>query len=226
MGMIFWDFDGTLAHSKWIWSRSVYSALCDVWADNKVDFGDVRRCMNRGFPWDTAEEDHSSLVGERWWEFMNAHFESSYLELGVSPDMSKAAAQKVRAYILNADSYTLYDDTISTLKTARDKGYTNVILSNNYPELSDIVDALGLSQYVDGVITSGLEGLDKPRRELFLRAMERYPSESGYFMVGDNPVADIEGGNGVGMTTVLVHRGKDEKADYCFDSLVEVLGVV
>ena len=45
-------------------------------------------------------------------------------------------------------------------------------------------------------------------------------------MVGDNPVADIGGAGAVGMTTVLVHRGYNEDADYCFDNLLSVCDII
>jgi len=45
-------------------------------------------------------------------------------------------------------------------------------------------------------------------------------------MVGDNLYADIEGGKAAGMKTVLVHKGRSDAADHCFDDLTSVLDVV
>lgn len=44
-------------------------------------------------------------------------------------------------------------------------------------------------------------------------------------MIGDSIHADIAGGNNAGMTTILVHKGYSEKADFCFDDLRSVLGL-
>ncbi|MBR5135046.1 MAG: HAD hydrolase-like protein, partial [Clostridia bacterium] len=67
-------------------------------------------------------------------------------------------------------------------------------------------------------IISALEGYDKPRSELFSLAKQRFPA-ARYYMVGDNPIADIDGGNAADMTTILVHTEAYTNADYCFDTL-------
>lgn len=38
-------------------------------------------------------------------------------------------------------------------------------------------------------------------------------------MVGDSVNADIIGGNQAGFKTILVHKGFNEQADYCFEDL-------
>ena len=108
-----------------------------------------------------------------------------------------------------------------TLQAAKDLGYTNVILSNNYPDMAEVVDALGLTEYFDGMIVSAIEGYDKPRPELFEIAQKRFPADR-YYMIGDNPKADILGGKNAGMTTILVHKEPVEYADHCFPNLASI----
>ena len=42
-------------------------------------------------------------------------------------------------------------------------------------------------------------------------------------MIGDNPIADIQGAKAMGMETVLVHRPGPYEADHHCDTLEEIL---
>lgn len=225
MNVIFWDFDGTLVYSKHLWSGSMYRAICEIDPGTTVSFEDIRVCNQKGFTWQTPDNDHTALTGEAWWEFMNAHIYRSFCECGANHDHAVEATRLTRTILKHPDNYHLYDDTLDTLAKAREKGYRHVLLSNNYPELEDILEQIGLLSFLDGVIVSALEGYDKPRRELFEIARKRYPAER-YYMVGDNPSADVIGGNRSNMTTVLVHNGYHPDADYCFDDLHGLLTIL
>ncbi len=224
MKVICWDFDGTLVYSEHLWSGSVFRALNETVANHNIVFTDIRRCMATGFTWHTPDEDYSKMTGEKWWKFMNAHIYNSYLSLGIAPGLAKAATNKVRTIIKETKNYNLYPDTVAVLEKSRELGYKNVLLSNNYPDLIDVLDALDLTKYFDDLIISAVVGYDKPRREIFEMAKALYP-DGEYIMVGDNPYADVEGGNAAGMKTVLVHKGHSPEADYRFDDLISVLDV-
>jgi len=225
MSIFCWDFDGTLAYSEHLWSGSVFRALNETVASHSVTFQDIRRCNASGFTWHTPEKDFTDLVGEKWWEFMNAHFFKSFVSLGINEAQAKLASEKVREIIMLPSNYNLFDDTVSVLEKAKEKAHTNIILSNNYPELQRITDALGITDYFDRLVVSGLVGYDKPRKEIFDIAKSFYPDED-FVMIGDNPVADIIGGKAAGMTTVLVHKGFDKNADYCFDNLLDICSIM
>lgn len=224
MKVIFWDFDGTITYSNSLWSSSVFKALKDTQSQNAVTFENVRKHMAYGFTWHTPDNDYSSLTGDRWWEFMNKHIFQSYIQLGVDKDTAERATEKVRKLIKEKDNYTLYDDFVYTVTQLKKNGIKNVILSNNYPELKEITDKLDITRFFDGIIVSALEGYDKPRRELFEIAKSRYPADE-YYMIGDSVNADIVGGRNAGMKTVLVHKGYNGKADYCFDDLKSILTI-
>ncbi|MBR4071211.1 MAG: HAD family hydrolase [Clostridia bacterium] len=225
MKVICWDFDGTLVYSEHLWSSSVFRALNETVPKHNLTFSDIRSCMATGFTWHTPYEDYSSMTGEKWWLFMNRHIYNSYLSLGIERDLAKMATDRVRDIIKETKNYNLYPDTIAVLERARENGYKNVLLSNNYPDLIEVLDALDLTKHFDHLIISALEGYDKPRPEIFEIAKNLYP-DGEYIMVGDNPCADIEGGRAAGMTTVLVHKGYCDEADHCFDDLMSVLTVV
>lgn len=221
MAVVFWDFDGTLVYSTPLWSNTVYNALKSVDSDTFIEFNDIRKCMATGFTWHTPENDYSKMTGEKWWDFMINKIYNDYISLGVNSDVARLAASRVPDIIKNADNYILYDDTVYVLQKTIDKGYKNVLLSNNYPDLIDVVNRLGLSEYFDDIIVSSQIGYDKPRKEIFDYAKLKYPNEK-YIMIGDNVKADIAGGNNAGMKTVLVHRGLNSSADICCDNLSDI----
>lgn len=218
----FWDFDGTLVHSGPLWSSSVYQALKETEPDTQVLFASIRKHMAYGFTWHTPDEDHRSLTGDRWWDFMNRHFYNTYIKLGVDEDAARIAARKVRNIIKKKENYSLYGDTLRVLHQLKNNGVINVLLSNNYPDLEEVLNLLGLTEHLDGSIVSALEGYDKPRLELFQIAKNRFPAAK-YFMIGDSAGADVMGGKGAGMVTILVHQGWNESADYCCGDLSDIV---
>ena len=225
MTVLFWDFDGTLVHSENHWSQSVYDALLAVDDRTSVTLEQIDAHMRFAWPWHTPERDYTNDIGAAWWKRMEERFAACYMACSAEETTALTAAAKVRPLIASAQHYTLYPDAIATLQAARKMGCRNVLLSNNYPELPRILEQLGLSPLLDGAVISSLEGYNKPRRELFAIAKERFPAQR-YIMTGDNPIADVQGAKDAGMTAVLVHRGKAEQADGCFDDLQSVLSLI
>lgn len=222
MKAICWDFDGTLVHSHCLWSGSIWRALKETVPNTAITLDDVEPYTATGFTWYTPENDYSDLTGERWWDYMNGYFENIYLSLGLEGKTAKKASQKVRSFIKDKENYHLYDDTIAVLEWVKKRGFQNILLSNNYPDLCDVLSELGLIQYFDAFVISAQIGYDKPRKEIFDHAKKLLPDIEQYYMVGDSVSSDIKGGKDAGMTTVLVHKPFHEMADYCFSSLKEM----
>ncbi len=225
MSTLFWDFDGTLVYSHHLWSGSMYRALLAVSPSCGVTFSQIRECNTRGFTWQTPHRNYTAYKGEAWWLHFEAHAYTAYISCGVSPADAATAASLVKYFIKQAENYHLFPDTLSTLKTLRERGHRHVLLSNNFPDLTDILAQIGLLSYFDGVILSAIEGYDKPRKELFQIATDRFP-DSSYYMIGDNINADIRGGNQAGIPTILVHSGHSELANLSAESLSEICSFI
>ena len=77
---------------------------------------------------------------------------------------------------------------------------------------------LGISKYVNTLITSEEAGSEKPHSNMFLSALNKLNILSKEVIyVGDNPKRDMEGANAVGINTVLLKKGelsKIPKEDY------------
>ena len=224
MNIFCWDFDGTLVLSNSLWSRSLLTALNETVPEHGIEYNNIRAELKTGFTWHTPYEDYSNITGEKWWEFMNSYFLNVFIRLGLDKNDSVVAVNKIREIIKRKNNYELYIDTFDTLEKLKDKG-KHIILSNNYPDMIEIVEKLGLLPYFEHIVVSSVTGYDKPRKELFDRAKSIYGNDNNYIMIGDNPSADVIGGNNAGMTTILVHGGYCSEADYCFDNLSDIVNL-
>jgi len=127
----------------------------------------------------------------------------------------------------------LFDGVVETLAALRDAGVDVAIVSNLTTRIQmEKIDALGIEEYVDLVLTSEETGREKPASDMFtlpLAKLDRRPSET--VMVGDSVAADVEGGNAVGLTTVLFNGDVEDpsghrRPDHQIDGFREVLDVV
>lgn len=221
--VIFWDFDGTLAHSKALWTNAVLRALRRFQPEAAATFDQVRPLMRNGYPWDVPDPDYKPLTGRDWWDFMERRFRQVYRAVDLPEDVARQAAPAVREEILRIENYHLFDDSIAVLEQCRRKGCRNILLSNNYPELEDVMAQLGLLPYFESLVVSGVLGWDKPRPQIYAHALELAGPGARCLMVGDNPVADVEGAKACGIPAALVHRPADCPADYYADTLAELM---
>ncbi len=221
MKVFCWDFHGTLTLANSLWGDCIFDILKEV-VPNCTDelCESVQEGMWGKYPWDMPEQ--FPLRGESWWACMEQSFSENCVNFGIPAALAEKAARLFRPTIKQLARYTLYEDAIPTLRAVRARGAKNVLLSNNYPDLDEVVEKLGIAPYFSDMVVSGEVGYDKPRREIFELAKQKFP-DAEYFMIGDNPVADVQGGKQSGMTTILVHRGFCEEADFCFDDLKSVL---
>jgi len=223
---LFWDFDGTLVYSPHLWTESAYKALKNHIADTDIRFEDIRPLTRTGFPWHTYANDHTALIGEAWWDYIVERFTEIYKELGVEDKVADDISRSIREIILDINNYNLYEDAVPTLKEAEKAGYSNYIVSNNYPELFDIAKNLGIEKWFKDFIVSGKIGYDKPRKEIYEYAIKTAGYPEICYMIGDNPIADIKGAKEMGIPAILVHRESESEADYKFSSLKEILSVL
>lgn len=156
---------------------------------------------------------------------MNNHFYKSYLSLGVSEPLAKTASEKVKEIIMMPENYILFETATETLQKTKELGHTNIILSNNYPELEEVIKKIGIHSLFDSFAVSACVGYEKPRKEIFKIVKSRYLNDE-FYMIGDSVKADIIGGKNAGMKTVLVHKGYHKDADFCVDKLSDILMII
>jgi HAD superfamily hydrolase (TIGR01549 family) len=128
----------------------------------------------------------------------------------------------------------LYGDVKPVLQALYGK-YNLGIIANQPLGTEARLRQYGIRDCFSVILSSAEEGISKPERALFLRALERAgcePHEA--WMIGDRPDNDIAPAKALGMKTVRVRQGlggrmpvdKEElKADYTVDSLTELLAI-
>ena len=153
---VFWDFDGTLVSSPHMWSCSMFRAMKEVCPKSTAAIEDIRRYTPHIFTWSYPERDHTAYRGEKWWDHMNMGFMSTYTALGLNEEQARKASKRAREIINLRENYSIFPDSIPALEKMRSAGAKNVILSNNIPELEDIMLDIGLHNYFDGFVISAI----------------------------------------------------------------------
>lgn len=222
---VFWDFDGTLIHAN----ESSFCALKEALQQNRysVDEGEIRAALCTSLSWYNWETTYESGTGEKWWNRLFSNLGSFYARHGIS-DSDKVNAA-FRENVLTFRYYTLFEDARNVLETCKRLGYRNYIVSNNYPELPNAIEKLGIDKFFSGYVISSQIGFEKPRPEIFQYAMELAGNPETCYMVGDNLFADIQGASALGIQTIFVHppaKGQLKCANYTCDSLSDILDII
>jgi putative hydrolase of the HAD superfamily len=224
---VFWDFDGTLVTMPGLYRSVLIDVLNENEPEHHIDSEKFKPHLKAGFPWHEPEKSHIHLnINEAWWENLEKVFALAYQSVGFNVKRSQKLATQVRKYIVEPRRYVVYEDTISALKRVREKGWRQGILSNNIPELPDIVKALGLSEYLDFCITSASIGYEKPNPEAFRIALSLTGNPEKVWMIGDNYLADVKGAEAVGISAILVRTVKNHDTQYYASDLNEAINII
>lgn len=200
--VLFWDFDGTLAIPNRAYPWALNEALSAL--GYEVPRTLVDRCTNTVIPWHTGRYIYPQRAGDQWWDDVCRRAEVFFECMGVKPEDFAAVGRRFRE-IMPAYPHTLYPDAVETLRRCTEMGFTNCVLSNNYPELPDAIRRFGLGEFFEAYFVSGGIGYDKPRTEIYRYALQEMGNPDTAYMIGDNPVADIKGAKQAGLRTVWVH---------------------
>jgi putative hydrolase of the HAD superfamily len=104
-------------------------------------------------------------------------------------------------------AWEVFDDVVPVLESLAELGAALAVVSNWDSRLPLLLDRLGLSRHFRAIVVSHLEGIEKPRPEIFLRAVARLsgrPEEAVH--VGDTPELDALGAQAAGIASVTVDR--------------------
>jgi len=223
--VLLWDFDGTLAARDGMWTGTLVEVANLVIPERGITKDDIRPFLQEGFPWHTADRPHPNQTPDEWWAALIPVFVTAYAGVGLSPELARALAARVRAAFLEVSQWRVFDDVLPTLSSLQGLGWTHYILSNHVPELPSLAHALGLSPFFEEVLTSARTGFEKPHPEAFKGLLRQLPGGSTVWMVGDSLAADVQGAANVGLPAILVRRKHDGARYYC-ESLAGVEGIV
>lgn len=223
MRYLIWDFDGTLAHRKGMWSGALLEALASEQPDHGAVVDSIRPYLLTGFPW--HEPHHvrdSGVCADDWWQALYPVFVRAYCEgLRLEHVQAQRLCKAVREAYLNPSSWTLFDDTLPALEVLAAAGWKHVILSNHVPELAEIAHALGIGHFFEAIFNSAETGVEKPHPRAFQNVVASLGALESVWMIGDNITADIKGATAVGLQAALVRKRHADAATY-FETLDEL----
>lgn len=105
-------------------------------------------------------------------------------------------------------TFALYDESLEVLSALRERGIRLGVVTNGPSGLQRVkLRVVGLEEHVDAVVISGEHGVHKPDPAIFALALEALGIPAGEALfVGVNPIADVAGARGAGLTSVWIDR--------------------
>ena len=223
---VLWDFDGTLVTGPG-WSMTLLRVLDSEYPGHGVTLEQIRPFLHEGFPWHNPEKPHPELsTPASWWALLESLLARVYQNIGYNMNESEKMAQLAHELILRPEGYTLFEDALPALQQLTNRGWRHIVLSNSFPELREIIDNLPVNDFIQGCISSGVIGYEKPHPEIFNIALDRAGHSGQIWMVGDSLTADIRGAEAAGIPAILVHRNTEEKVKYSAENLLEAALII
>lgn len=152
-----------------------------------------------------SEEEAAAMWGEMYALAMR--------EAGIEP--SRELGRELYEEFGKGDRWALYPDVMPTMERLHGMGMRMGIVSNWDVRLPGLCHHLGLSRYLEFVISSANLGRIKPEASIFRAALGRVGVEPGEAVhVGDHYYADVLGARAAGLHPVLLDRsGRARKTD-------------
>jgi HAD superfamily hydrolase (TIGR01509 family) len=133
------------------------------------------------------------------------------------------AAQLERDLDAEIASCRLFPESLLTLHALRNRGLKLALCSNLAADYGPPIMAL-LRDYVDVHVFSFESGHIKPDPAIYAHACKMLNCEAGaVLMVGDTPLADVDGPRAVGMQSILLDRSRRAPSHDAIVSLSDLL---
>jgi putative hydrolase of the HAD superfamily len=169
---------------------------------------DVRRGLDRSerYYQERYWADDTFWASEREAAAMWSHMYALAMEeVGVRD--SAAMGKLLYEEFGKGERWSLYPDVLPTVEKLHDAGLRMGIVSNWDVRLPELCHHLGLSRYLEFVISSANLGRIKPQDSLFRAALERIGAASCEAAhVGDHYFADVLGARAAGIYPILLDR--------------------
>jgi FMN phosphatase YigB (HAD superfamily) len=200
--LVLFDLDNTLADRAGAFAR---------WA---ARFATHHGIDDDGVSW-LIEEDQDGFRSRQ--DFLAA----ARLHFGISEGTAGLVGRYREDYAL---CYVTETDSIAAVSALRRAGLKVGVVTNGEPSQEVKLRVTGLTGEVDAVCVSSLVGSRKPELAIFAEAARRCAVPLTGWMVGDAPIADIQGGQRAGLITIWLHRGRRwDRAEVRPDFVVETV---
>jgi putative hydrolase of the HAD superfamily len=159
--------------------------------------------VHRALP---REIDRSPRYSDPWFrEFIGRVFGE---ELGFDGEPLEEITEELFDSFQNPRTFRIFPGTDALFTTLRERKLVTGVVSNWSARLPRLLEALGWTKHFDFVVCSAIDGVEKPRPEIFEEALRRakVPPEQALH-AGDDPRLDAEAARRVGIVGVLVDHG-------------------
>lgn len=130
-----------------------------------------------------------------------------FCKMGVDENSAQRFANELLDPVNGGNFQKVFEDAVPALEGLRARGKRLGIISNFSPNCEALLKQLGLADYFDFFIVSGILGIEKPDPRIFEHAIRASGREVGDLVyVGDSVFHDVQGARGAGMDAILIDR--------------------
>lgn len=195
---IFFDLD----HTLWDFERNSALAFEQVFQSNKVPFG-IAAFIEYYTPINEAYWNKYSLNQISKETLRLGRLKDTFSKLNFFPDLD--FVEYIAASYLQQlpENNHLFDGTVELLEYLKPR-YRLHILTNGFKEVqAHKLKNSGLLQYFATITDSEGAGVKKPDPQIFNFALQQAKTKAHRaIMIGDNPIADIQGARNVGIDAI------------------------
>lgn len=229
--VILLDLDNTLYEYEPVHKKALRSSHKILKMNNKLSFNKFVKIFNL-----SKSEIHRELSGTA-----SSHNRVLYFQRLIEKT-HKTIEPEIILKMYNAywDTFLkhikLEAGVLSTLKEIKKRKRKIIILSDLTAHIQmRKIKKLGLTPYIDFLVTSEEAGREKPHPSMFLLALNKVgvlPQEA--IVVGDDLKKDVEGANSLGIKSILLKRKKErlklkedyKKPDYIINNISQILNLI
>lgn len=135
------------------------------------------------------------------WDFF---LKEVFLKLKVK---DKSVLEQIKNRLKNGTSFRAYPEVLGVLKELRSKNIILGVISNASASLEAILNRVGLMKFIDHIVISEVEGVEKPHKKIFDIALTKTGvKKEECIFIGDNYIADVKGAVKAGLAVVWLSR--------------------
>jgi putative hydrolase of the HAD superfamily len=198
---VIFDFYGTLAEA-----RHGMPSWREMFADLGYELSDAatQRLWNGGA--DGIEHHEHSRSRDHYVAWQHDRLRSIIAESGVASGDDDLLFSRITG-TFGARNLRAYDESAPVLTALRERGVTIAVCSNWDWDLRESIDAAGLTELVDVVVSSAWVGARKPHPRIYAVTLEELGDDADVMLfVGDTWTCDVEGPIGVGLRPLYLRR--------------------
>ncbi|MBE6632555.1 MAG: hypothetical protein E7623_07650 [Ruminococcaceae bacterium] len=129
---ILWDFDGTLSYPNKSFSTALYDAIAEC--GHYVDRQTAYDFLENAYSWKAPDITYPDRTGEEWWVDFFRKIDSFCAEAGIERTAFENIHTRFRKILTDVENYSLYDNTLETLKKCSFFGYKTILPQTIIPK--------------------------------------------------------------------------------------------